>query len=325
LRQVEHGGDIYGNTGVRLDFSVNTNPLGMPKEVRAALVAGVEEFARYPDPDCRELTAAIARRENVPEEWILCGNGAADLIYRICYALKPRRGLIFPPTFSEYERAMRQAGCEVAYGRLAGGEDIVFLCHPNNPTGLLAPGDLLERVLQSGTTVVVDECFLDFTEGVSVKGKLKEIPGLVVLKAFTKIYAMAGLRLGYVLCSDRRLLNKIRDAAQCWSVSVPAQIAGAAALACADWVSKTRRFVSEERKFLARELAGLGVEVFPSDANYLLLRCETPLYWPLLQKGVLIRSCGNFHGLDESYYRIGIKQRTENMSLIQAVKEVLHG
>jgi len=155
MERFEHGGDIYGNPGVRLDFSVNTNPLGMPDAVRQALVSRVDEYARYPDPQCRTLRAAIALHENVPEDWVLCGNGAADLIYRLCYAVGPRRALVCAPTFSEYERALEQIGCRAAHHnltaeeqfaltsdieeRLVPGIDALFLCHPNNPTGGLIP------------------------------------------------------------------------------------------------------------------------------------------------------------------------------------------
>jgi len=328
-----------------LDFSVSVNPLGMPDAVREALIVHVGEYTRYPDPECRELRTAIAAHENVPENRVLCGNGAADLIYRLCYALAPRKALVCAPTFSEYERALEQVGCQAAHHiltvgngfaltedieeRLVPGIDTLFLCHPNNPTGRLIPADLLKRILRrahkNNTTVIVDECFLDFTDGVSAGQYLEETPGLAVLKAFTKIYAMAGLRLGYLLTSDRALINSVNASAQCWSVSVPAQIAGVAALGCADWLDATRRLVEEERRFLSERLSGLGITVFPSDANYLLMRCEQPLYAPLLERGILIRSCENFKGLDASYFRAGIKTRMENTCLIQAVKEIIDG
>ena len=345
MEKYEHGGDIYGNPGVKLDFSVSVNPLGMPVEVRKALIAHVDEYARYPDPHCRGLRAAIAAHEDVAEDRILCGNGAADLIYRLCYAIQPRKALVCAPTFSEYERALEQVGCETAHyalapdhgfafaadmaDRLSPGVDVLFLCHPNNPTGRLVPEDVLEFVLcragQNHTRVVVDECFLDFTSGVSSKKYLNKIPGLVVLKAFTKTYAMAGLRLGYMLTADGELLGRANGAAQCWSVSAPAQIAGAAALACDGWLDRTRRLVAEERVFMTEGLGRLGISVFPGDANFILFRCEQPLYAPLLRQGILIRPCENFVGLDGSYYRIGLKTRPQNRSLLQALDEILHG
>ena len=345
MQQYEHGGDIYGNPGVKLDFSVNINPLGLPETVSQALVSRVDEYSRYPDPFCRELCTAIARHEAVPEDWIVCGNGAADLIYRICYAIKPQRALVTSPTFSEYEKALAQVGCAVAHNALkeenafamtdgileniVPGVDVLFLCHPNNPTGRLIPPDLLERILnrarETGTTVVVDECFLDFTNGSSAKRYLRDIPELVILKAFTKMYAMAGLRLGYLLTSSETLRSDITAAAQCWSVSVPAQLAGVAALKCAGWQDKTRRLVAQERQFLAEQLSGLGITVFPGDANFILLQSDAPLYELLLHEGILIRQCASFNGLDSTYYRIGIKTRAENSCLIKTIKEVLNG
>ena len=344
MQQYEHGGDIYSNPSVTLDFSVNINPLGLPDKIRQAIVSHVDEYSRYPDPFCRELCAAIARYESVPEDWIICGNGAADLIYRLCYAARPQRALVTSPTFSEYEKALAQAGCAVKYHVLKAenafaitdgiledivpGDDMFFLCHPNNPTGRLIPQDLLERILnrarETGTTVVVDECFLDFTDGSSAKRYL-DIPGLVILKAFTKMYAMAGLRLGYLITSNEALRSSITAAAQCWSVSVPAQVAGVAALECEGWQEKTRRLVAQERQFLAEQLGGLGIKVFPGEANFILLQSAAPLYELLLPKGILIRQCVGFNGLDNTYYRIGVKTRVENSCLIQSLKEVLHG
>ena len=345
MERYEHGGDIYSNPDIRLDFSINTNPLGMPDAVRQALIARVDEYSRYPDPQCSELRAAIARHENVPEDWVLCGNGAADLIYRLCYAVKPRKALVCAPTFTEYERALEQVGCQVTYHALLEGNhfaltaelaerlspdiDILFLCHPNNPTGRLIPkellGYILEKARQNHMIVVVDECFLDFSDGESSKRYADQMLGLIVLKAFTKIYTMAGLRLGYLLTSDKSLVDKVSAAAQCWSVSVPAQIAGVAALKCTDWLEKTRCLVAGERRFLSGGLYELEVKVFPSDANFLLLRCEQPLHEALLQKGILIRSCENFRELDATYYRVAVKTRSDNLCLIQAVKEFLNG
>ena len=345
MQPYEHGGDIYGNLGVALDFSVSTNPLGMPEEVRSALISRIDEFRRYPDPECRELCAAIAQFEDIPTDWVLCGNGAADLIYRLCCAVKPREALVCAPTFSEYERALEQVGCRVSHHiltadngfsltdaiieRLVPGLDMLFLCHPNNPTGRMIPMDLMEciinRAKQNGILIIVDECFLGFTAGASVNRYLGDMPGLVSLKAFTKIYAMAGLRLGYILTSDKTLKCKTETAGQCWSVSVPAQIAGTAALTCVGWSSAARRLAAEERVYLSGKLKALGITVFPSDANFLLLHSERPLYEPLIQKGILIRKCENFAGLDGSYYRIGIKTREENKRLVQAVREAFHG
>lgn len=345
MQRYEHGGDIYTNANTQLDFSVNTNPLGMPGEIRRALVSRADEFERYPDPKCRELCTAISKYEKVPENWILCGNGAADLIYRLCYALKPRKALVCAPTFSEYERALEQVNCQIVhYGLSAENKfmltnsilewitpeiDILFICNPNNPTGRLIPKELMLCILnkagENDITVAVDECFLDFTNGVSAKAYLRDMPKLVILKAFTKMYAMPGLRLGYMLTASESILGKAEYASQCWGVSVPAQIAGTTALSLTGWREKTLRIIEKERSFLSDKLLKLGITVFPSDVNFILINSEKALYEPLLQKGILIRSCANFIGLGKSYYRISVKTRAGNARLIQAVKETLNG
>ena len=341
MERFDHGGDIYGTRGVLLDFSVNINPFGMPEAVGDALISRINEFARYPDPLCRELCNAIAVREDLPVEWIKCGNGAADLIYRLCYAVKPGRAIVCAPTFSEYERALEQVSCQIIHHTLKEENgfvitnelveciksdiDMLFLCHPNNPTGRLISNDLMERIInkarQTNTLVVVDECFLEFTKGESAKNYLINTPRLCILKALTKIYAMAGLRVGYILTSDQTLMQKIDAAAQCWSVSVPAQIAGVTALTVEGWLKKTLSLVEEERRYLTRHLKNLGITVFPSDANYILIRTEHPLYEILLQKGIMIRHCNNFKSLDSSFFRVGIKTRRENNCLIKAIEE----
>lgn len=345
MDKYDHGGDVYGKANISLDFSVNVNPLGLPANVKEALISGMDDFINYPDPKTRDLIAAISLHEKVPADWILCGNGAADLIYRICYGLKPKRALICGPSFSEYERALRQLGAEIIIHELkeednfdltdgfleevAAGPDIIFLCNPNNPTGRLASPDLLEEIIftaaKQNTRLVVDECFLEFTKGDSTKKYLSHKPNLVVLKAFTKMYAMAGLRLGYIMASDRDLLDKVNRAGQIWSVSLPAQIAGVAALKSPGWVEKSRELLLGERSFLEEQLAEQGMKVFPSQANYFMFKSPRPLLEALENRGILLRSCGNFHGLDKTFYRIGARTRPDNLRLIEGIKEIVNG
>ena len=341
----DHGGDIYGGQEIRVDFSVNTNPLGMPDSVKQAVQDGIEQDARYPDYQCRALRGALARHHGVAEDAILCGNGAADLIFRICACLRPRRVLVPAPTFSEYGRSAAVFGAEideyplreengfaVDSGLLAAitpGTDLVFLCNPNNPTGRLCDPALLEEIVlqcgENGTYLVVDECFIEFTEGQSVLPLLADHPHVLILRAFTKLYAMAGLRLGCLLCSNVDLLDRIAAHGAQWSVSTVAQRAGLAALAEEGWIEKTRSLVSAQREWLARELTSLGLTVYPGEANYLLVRGPRPLRKALLQRGLMIRDGGTFSGLNENYFRIGVKTGVENQLLVDALREVLHG
>lgn len=241
--ELVHGGDWAGYRARfghdALDFSANVSPLGLPQGVADAIVAALPTADRYPDPLCRELRTALGRAEQLPEPWILCGNGAADLIYRLVWALKPRRALLPAPTFAEYAAALESVGCEVKRKTLHEADDfavteafvqavnqsidLVFLCQPNNPTGQITPPELVQRLVRRcadcGAVLVVDECFLDFLQqrdALTAKPLLQTAPNLVILKAFTKLYAMAGVRLGYALCANTALLAKMQAAGQPW-------------------------------------------------------------------------------------------------------------
>jgi threonine-phosphate decarboxylase len=154
---------------------------------------------------------------------------------------------------------------------------------------------------------------------------LKKYRHLLILNAFTKLYAMAGLRLGYMLCADAALVKRIAAFGPQWNVSVPAQKAGFAALGVSGWPETTRALVETERRFMEKQLTALGLTVFPGEGNFLLVKCETPLYDPLANMGILVRSCANFSGLHDRFIRIGLKKRKQNAALIAAIAEVLHG
>jgi threonine-phosphate decarboxylase len=340
-----HGGDIFRNQGIRLDFSVNTTPLGMPDAVRAALVSRIDDYGRYPDPLCQELREAFSRAENVPAERIVCGNGAADLIFRLCLAYRPKHTLICAPAFSEYGRAALLAGSRITRHVLrgedgfmltetflddfSGGVDLVMLCNPNNPTGKLLAPALLEKILAKcraqNALLMIDECFLPFTGAAPFRDHFDDrCPGsLAILGALTKTYSLAGIRLGFLLADSAEFAAKIMDTGQAWSVSAPAQYAGLAALGIPEWIAEARKIIDAERPWLEAELRALGFTAVESAANFILFRTETPLLGPLKKRGILIRTCGSFPGLDNAWYRIGIKKHGDNAELVAALRNIL--
>ncbi len=337
-RQI-HGGDIYRNHGA-LDFSVNSNPLGTPEAVLRAVRETASQVCCYPDMLCEKLRQAVSRFEQVPACEILCGNGAAELFFAAAAAIKPGKALLVAPSFSEYERALRVWETDVRYYRLArenefqveegileaitGSLDLLFLCNPNNPTGLVIEKDLMKKILEKcrkcEVLVVLDECFIEFLdepERYEMKSRLEEFPNLFLVKAFTKIFAMPGLRLGYGMSSNAELLKKIRSTLQPWNVSGPAQAAGAAALAdCGKYLEETRKYLSAERAYLSEELEKLGFHVYPSRANYLFFSGRKGIYEEALKAGFLIRDCSGYEGLGEGDYRIAIRTREENERLL---------
>ena len=343
-----HGGNraaFIREYGVEpLDFSANISPLGVPEGVLEAVRRAAAEIDRYPDPDCRALRRAIAERAGVPPDWVLCGGGAADLLWRAVYAARPRLALVTAPCFSEYEAALEAVGCEIKRRPLAEpfavteefldlidhNIDFIFLCNPNNPTGrTVAPG-LLRRIArrcaQTGTRLLLDECFIDFLdepEKHTLSGELGAYPGLVIVRAFTKLYGMAGARLGYALGADAAFLDLMRRAGPPWGVSTLAQAAGLAALREDGYVDRLRALVRAERPRLAEALRGLGLRVVPGEANFLLFQSGRPLESALGERGILLRGCGSFTGLDESWYRAAVRTKEENGRLIAALTEIL--
>lgn len=172
--------------------------------------------------------------------------------------------------------------------------------------------------------MVLDECFIEFCEKEnSIVQKLTTYRNLLIVRAFTKIYAIPGVRLGYLMCSDKELLQKIRVQLPEWNLSVFAEAAGIACLQQQEYLKKTVEYVAAERKFLTEKLQNLGLQVILSDANFILFYSEKPLYKKLLQKGILIRDCKNFQGLSEGYYRVAVKSRRENEILEKAIGECI--
>ena len=337
-----HGGNIYQKSGIH-DFSANINPLGMPDSVRDAIIHSVEKCVHYPDPDCTALIQKISEFERFPVDRIVCGNGAADLIYRIAYAFKPRHALICAPTFSEYAFALQSTGCliseymldsargfrldEQILPMITNDTDMMILCTPNNPTGQRIAPDLLKQIseccYQNHTILVCDECFLRFSENAeaySLQQCFHEY--CIILNAFTKLYAMPGLRLGYALCGSLQNAVLLRQTGQCWSVSVPAQDAGMAALGEKDWIANTVHYVHTERKYLEKKLRSLGIFAYESSANFMLITAPENFADEMEKHGILVRRCDDFHNLDSGHFRIAVRTHTENAALISAINEV---
>ncbi len=332
-----HGGDIYNND-VKYDFSVNTNPLGIPETAKIKLTESIDLFEKYPDMECSKLCMAISRKENIPIENILCGNGASEIFKLVTNAVMPKKAMLTAPSFSGYSHALYGTGAQIEYyyleeekdfsidasilERIPVDCDIIFLCSPCNPTGKIISKGVFMEVLayceKNGIYLVADECFLGFVPDYETLSMKSEIWSqyLIVVNAFTKLYAMAGLRLGWCVCGNKGLLARMKQLQTEWSVSVAAQIAGISALGDKTYVDKTRKLIAHERKKMVMCLEAKGIKVFPPDANFLLVKSSVNLYEMLLKKQILIRNCNNFIGLADGFYRIAVRSQEENSVLI---------
>lgn len=338
-----HGGDIYRNQ-IRLDFSVNTNPLGMPDPVKEALHQAVEEAENYPDIRAQALSAAVAEQLQVRKEQLVFGNGASELFHAVLHAIKPSKILIPAPSFLGYEEAAKAIDCEVIFYEMKKEENfcltdrildvldenisLVFLANPNNPVGNLVEPELIfqiaEKCRQCDITLVLDECFMELTgkeQTYSFLKRLDEFPNVVVIRAFTKLYAIPGVRLGYLVC-EQNLAEKIRLQLPEWNLSVFAQRAGVAAIKEQEYIVRAVVCIQTQRQFLLEELQAAGCSVFDSDADYLLFYSEMPMYELFLQRGILIRDCSNFRGLQRGYYRIAVKSEEQNRMFAEVLREI---
>lgn len=347
-----HGGNIYGNE-IEYDFSVNLNPLGPPKSVQDALVAALNHVEEYPDPEYRELRRGLANYWQLAEEQIVPGNGASELIPGIIRTLSPKSCMVTAPCYSGYETVLNAAApsCRIHRIPLRAEDDftlpenicqeiarvkpnLLILTNPNNPNGKRISANRLREIVDAcrtaGTVLLVDECFLALSGGDEdslIHCIRSEALPAVVLRAFTKTFAIPGVRLGYAVCSAP-MAERIQRELPEWNLSVFAQYAGRAALEAAaggtsGYLTASVEMVAREREYLMAELKKLGLRVFPSDANYILFQSrDRELHRKLLDKGILIRDCRDYHGLTAGFYRAAVRTRRENTALLRCLRNI---
>jgi len=340
-----------------IDFSANINPLGPPAAVRHLWKELIPFLSRYPDPRQRRLREQLAEKHGVSPQMLLVTNGGAEAIDLLVRAIRPARVGVIEPCFSEYRQAAARAGAEVvrrmvpdsAEGfaipyslaeQLIREVDLLVLGNPNNPTGALwERSQLLALAEQAGRRnchLLLDEAFLDFLpqeEHLSMMAAVPRLPNVAVVRSMTKMYAVPGLRLGY-LAANRRLAERCRQLQPPWSVNGIAEQIGRLLVQDEDFVRRTRQWLAQERRWLTAALENLangeGVRLVPMEAavNYLLLRLEFPgwtdlrLQSRLAEEGIFIRACRTFAGMGERYVRIAVRSREENRRLIQAMERM---
>ncbi len=356
---LSHGGYIYGllKDGLRyediLDFSSSINPLGMPKVVKTAIKDHIDLLLNYPDPWADELRDSISSSEGIEPDSTIAGNGSTELIYLIVRAFKPGKILLPQPTFSEYERAARSEGIEkIEYFCLKGGDNfdipceefisliksrlspahMIFLCNPNNPTGRLIRKEDMLKIAEAAKRLqcylVVDEAFIDFVPGESVIKEVKNNPYLIVLRSMTKFYGLAGLRLGYGVMSPG-LCERLMRHKEPWTVNTLAQIAGVACLKDTEFKTKTLRTISQWKTYIEGLFERHRIRYVPAAANFYLFNLNGGTYLAhfLKKKGILIRDCSNFKGLEpldgSGWFRIAVKSPADMERLFDGIAQYM--
>ena len=363
-----HGGNIYKifrekNIDKILDYSSNINPYGLPENLKKEIFEKLFVLERYPDPDYIELREKIAEKNNLNIENIIVGNGATEIIFLFMKILSPKKVLIVSPTFGEYERAIKSSiladdSLEINYFELKEAEnfvlniknletelennyDLLILCNPNNPTGQFLKLKKLEEILkiceQKNTKLFVDEAFVEFVEdweNESIINSKENKENLFVIRAFTKFFAIPGLRLGYGICFNNNLLKKMLEKKEPWSVNNIADLAGQTILDDENYIQKTKEWIKDQKKYMYENLNKIeGLRAYKTEVNFILLKIEDNLLEKgldvknlrkkMLEKGILIRDASNFIYLDKHYFRLAIKDKLNNKKVIETLTSIL--
>ncbi|MFH1875398.1 MAG: threonine-phosphate decarboxylase CobD [Candidatus Omnitrophota bacterium] len=346
-----HGGNCLKRNII--DFSVNTNPLGLPKGLSGIISKNTDCVLRYPEPSSERLKRKLAALHAVGPENIAIGNGSIELIYLVPRVLKIKNALIITPTFSEYEFAVKSNGSTPVFFNVCEKDDFniecgkiakrlprrgaFFLCNPNNPTGtMLHSNDVLflSRLSRKHKSpLILDEAFIEFTgesKRTTIVSEAIKNEFLIILRSLTKFFAMPGLRLGYAI-GHKRIIEKIVKLQYPWNVNGLAQRAGEKVLADKEYIDQTRLFVAKERHYLLESLNNIkGVKAYPSLANFILcklhnasIQSSKELTRRLLCNNIYVRDCSNFRGLSNKFFRVAVRKRDDNDLLVNSMKKVL--
>jgi len=364
-----HGGNIYRifrekNITEILDYSSNINPYGVPESLKRKITENIGILERYPDPDYVELREKLAKLNNVDISNITVGNGATESIFLFMKVLKPEKVLIVSPTFGEYERAVKAWNgseirkIEIEYFELEEKDefrlnirklkkelkkkyDLLIICNPNNPTGKFLKMAETEEILREcnkyDTKLFIDEAFIEFLEDglkESIVNSGENKKNLFVTRAFTKFFAIPGLRLGYGIYFDKNLEKKIAEKKEPWSVNNIAEMAGITVLDDVEYIEKTLKWITKEKKYMYEKLNEiLGIKAYKTEVNFICVKIKDEqaskgmtvkkLSGKMLERGILIRDASNFKFLDERFFRLAIKDRRSNDRIIRVLKEIL--
>ncbi len=357
-----HGGNIAQvceTHGLRpdeiIDFSANINPLGYPPGLPARISRELQSVLHYPDIDAAPLRTAVSSYISRHEDEILIGNGSTEHIYLLPRILRPKTGIVFEPTYSDYARAMKNAGADVteimrktetfeadlnhpAVGTEPGVRKMLYLCNPNNPTGTLTKKEEILSLARRcpDMCIIIDEAFMDFVAesdrfSVLTDAGAGNSRNVIVLRSMTKFHGFPGLRLGYMV-AHTDIIERLRALKEPWTVNTLAQAAGLLALEDQEHAKKSREFAASEKNFLYRQLSSIdGLRPIPPSVNFILVSISDDgptsreFQESLIGMGILIRDCSNFRGLGDKYFRVAVRTRDENEKLVSCLESALKG
>ncbi|WP_428830230.1 pyridoxal phosphate-dependent aminotransferase [Clostridium tetani] len=349
-----------------IDFSSNINPLGIPKSFTENIQEAIDNLNKYPDIKYRTLKGNIVEYINkskvlfqrdkkviengyieiVDENSIVLGNGAAEIIDLVISTLK--RIMIITPSFGEYEENAEKHGCEILYVNSTENMDYdyesilnnlnkvdgIILGNPNNPDGRILKEEEFKPILdyceKNNKLVIIDEAFIEFVGDMSKSyvEKIKNYKCLFIIRALTKFYAMPGIRFGFGISRDKKVIEEIKSLQNPWNINAFAEVAAKYVLKDKEYIKKSLQWITEEREILLEEIRKLGFieKAYNSNGNFILCKlknidCEQ-LYDLCLKEDIVIRKCDNYKGLDKFFVRVAIKDRQTNKILIDKLNKI---
>ena len=359
-----HGGNIYELAqmlGCRpteiVDMSSNMNPLGPPAGLIDFLKENVDTINALPQVDAGEAVTAFAAKWGIERHQVLAGNGTTQFIYSIPRAIEIKKALIVGPTYADYADACMMHGVPYDFvlskdtnefqpdlSEIAGqlkGFDTVFICNPNNPTGVLIPSEELVSLTRTYPNIrfIIDESYLPFVDGSEAASLIpRNLPNVIVLNSMSKIFRIPGLRIGFVV-SSKKNVQPLNRFALPWSVNSLSQAAVAylmkedAAMAdfIADFIKATKTFLKSQRQLLIEKFQDTSqIKFFPSTTSFMLAelfggRTSDAVCAELIKHRILIRNCSNFKGLSNRFIRISLKTQEANRRLAEMLLEIVKG
>ena len=340
-----HGGRLleFSKSGKKyIDFSASINPYGIDPNLKDILKESIDILVHYPNQDYSEIKALISRKHDVIEESIYLGNGANSIIFRLFSIFDKELNICIPtPSFETYRLAAESVSANIVYydmnrfkitneifDILSDNIDVLVLTNPNNPTGYLIEEELLQRLLEyckaENIFVLLDECFLEFVEDgekYSQISNLSKYTNLAILRSLTKLYAFPGLRFGYLLTENKKIIENLKKITPSWDINTLAL--EAAKFSLTQDMSQVVLKIQKEKSILLKNLESVGIEVFDSKANFLLCRYKKNLSNALLNQGVIVRDCSDYRGMDDTYFRVAVRTNSDNMILFENIKELI--
>jgi threonine-phosphate decarboxylase len=356
----QHGGDVWGLSRKYkipleriIDFSAPINYLGPSPRALEAIKRFADVVKFYPDQNPEELKSDICDYVGkISPDNVILGNGSMELIYLFAEIFARGQEVLIPtPSFTEYEKASLVASARPKqvsilpdfslktedFKRNIGADTrLMFICNPHSPSGRLFSKesilDLVNFCIERNVYVIVDENYIDFVDPIeeyTLAHYVNKYENLFVVRSFSKFFGMPGIRIGYGI-AHKKLVESLEAIRQPWCVNSLALIAAREALRDKEYIRKTKEYIQREREQFSKLLKETGVfYVFPSETNFLLVKIlkkgitAGKLKEKLAEKGILIRDCGDFPGLDQSYFRITVRSAGENLTLIDVLKGIL--